>query len=234
MSDYATALKVGTTCVVLSLVEDGLLGTEVEIRDPLETLRSVSRDPSWKWLVKRKAGGTIKAVDLQRIYLEAGKKRLAGVDMQTDWVLREWEATLDALESDPMTLANKLDWVAKHKMYTEFMKSEGVGWHDDVMQSLDIEYHNANRSQSLFYGLEELGEMERLVTDAEIAEATVAAPQNTRAAARADIIKKLLDKKSKDYVIDWDLVYLAKNRHLDLKNPFDTYLKEAESFTKGI
>jgi proteasome accessory factor A len=234
MSDYATALKVGTTCVVLSLVEDGLLGTEVEIRDPLETLRSVSRDPSWKWLVKRKTGGTIKAVDLQRIYLEAGKKRLAGVDTQTDWVLKEWEATLDALESDPMTLANKLDWVAKHKIYTEFMKSEGVGWHDDVMQSLDIEYHNANRSQSLFYGLEELGEMERLVTDAEIAEATVAAPQNTRAAARADIIKKLLDKKSKDYVIDWDLVYLAKNRHLDLKNPFDTYLKEAESFTKGM
>jgi hypothetical protein len=35
-------------------------------------------------------------------------------------------------------------------------------------------------------------------------------------------------------VIDWDLVYLAKHRHLDLKNPFDTYQKEAESFAKLI
>lgn len=234
MSDYATALKVGTTCVVLSLVEDGLLGTEVEIRDPLESLRSVSRDGSWKWLVKRKSGGTIKAVDLQRIYLEAAKKRLAGVDAQTDWVLREWESTLDALEADPLSLAHKLDWVAKYKMYTEYMEAEGVGWHDDVMQSLDIEYHNANRSQSLFYGLEELGQMERLVSDTEIAQATVSAPQNTRAAARSELIKKLLEKKAKDYVIDWDLVYLAKNRHLDLKNPFDTYMKEAEGFTKGM
>jgi proteasome accessory factor A len=234
MSDYATALKVGTTSAVLSLVEDGLLGTEVEIRDPLEHLRLISRDPTYKWIVKRKTGGTIKAVDLQRIYLDAAKKRLAGVDKQTDWVLTEWESTLDALDTDPMSLSNKLDWVAKRKLYQEFIDSEGVKWGDDIMQSLDIEYHNVNRNQSLFHALEESGDMLRLVSDAEIAEATVMAPQNTRAAARSEIIKKLIEKKSKDYVIDWDLVYLAKNRHLDLKNPFDNYLKEAESFSKGI
>mgnify|MGYP003330477090 CR=1 FL=1 len=75
MSPFATALKIGTTSCVLSLVEEGLLGPEVEIRDPLEALRSVSRDPTWRWLVKRKSGGTIPAVDLQRIYLEAARKR---------------------------------------------------------------------------------------------------------------------------------------------------------------
>jgi proteasome accessory factor A len=234
MSDYATALKIGTTSCALSLVEDGLLGTEVEIRDPLETLRSVSRDPTFKWVVKRKSGGTISAIDLQRIYLEASKKRLAGVDAQTDWVLAEWEKTLDALETDPMTLSRKLDWVAKRKMYLEYMDSEGAGWQDEVMQSLDMEYHNVNRSQSLFYALEEMGEMEQLIPHSEVIAASVTAPQNTRAAARSEIIKKLIASKSKDYVIDWDLVYLAKNRHLDLKNPFDTYLKETESFTKTI
>lgn len=234
MSDYATALKVGTTSAVLSLVEDGLLGTEVEIRDPLETLRAVSRDPSYKWLVKRKAGGTIRAVDLQRIYLEAAQKRLSGVDEQTDWVLTEWESTLNALETDPMTLATKLDWVAKKKLYDEYIATEGCSWQDEIMQSLDIEYHNVNRSQSLFYALEDEGLMDRLVTDLDIADATVTAPQNTRAAARSEIIKRLIERKSKDYVIDWDLVYLAKNRHLDLKNPFDTYLKDADAFTKGF
>lgn len=235
MSDYATALKVGTTSCALSLVEDGLLGSEVEIRDPLEALRSVSRDPSWKWIVKRKNGGTISAIDLQRLYLEASKKRLAGVDAQTDWVLAEWEKTLDALERDPMTLANKLDWVAKRKMYQEYIDSEGsVGWQDEVMQSLDLEYHNVNPTQSLFYALEEAGEMERLIPHPEIARSMVVAPPNTRAAARSEIINKLIASKSRDYVIDWDLVYLAKNRHLDLKNPFDTYTREAESFGKTI
>ena len=234
MSDYATALKVGTTSAALTLVEDGLLGTEVEIRDPLETLRSVSRDPTWKWQVKRKSGGTISAIDLQRIYLAAAQKRLAGTDEQMDWVLREWESTLDALEKDPMSLYKKLDWVAKRKIYQEFIDSEGVSWQDEVLQSLDIEYHNVNPAQSLFYALEEQGEMERLIPHAEIAAAVVEPPQNTRAKARAQIINKLIASKSRDYVIDWDLVYLAKNRHLDLKNPFETYEKEAESFGKTI
>jgi hypothetical protein len=61
----------------------------------------------------------------------------------------------------------------------------------------------------------------------------VVPPQNTRAKARAVIINKLLANKSRDYVIDWDLVYLAKNKHLDLKNPFDTYDEEAASFTQA-
>ncbi|MBC8141367.1 MAG: proteasome accessory factor PafA2 family protein, partial [Armatimonadetes bacterium] len=234
MSEYATALKIGTTSCALSLVEEGLLGGEVEIRDPLETLRAVSRDPTYKWLVKRKSGGTISSVDLQRIYLEASKKRLSGVDAQTDWVLREWEFTLDALERDPMSLATKLDWVAKKKIYEEYIESEGVGWQDEVMQSLDIEYHNVNPAQSLFTALEENGDMERLISPSEIATAAVVAPQNTRAKARADIISKLINTRSRDYVIDWDLVYLAKNRHLDLKNPFDTYDEEAASFSKTI
>jgi proteasome accessory factor A len=233
-SDYATALKVGTTSCALSLVEEGLLGTEVEIRDPLEALRTISRDPTWKWIVKRKSGGTISAVDLQRIYLAASQKRLAGVDAQTDWVLAEWEKTLDALDRDPMTLATKLDWVAKRKMYQQFIDSEGCDWQDEALQSLDLEYHNVNPAQSLFYALEEAGEMERLIPHEEIARATVVPPPNTRAHARAQIISKLIASRSRDYVIDWDLVYLAKNRHLDLKNPFDTYTRETESFAKTI
>jgi proteasome accessory factor A len=234
MSDYATALKIGTTSCVLSLIEEGLLGAEVEIRDPLETLSSVSRDPSYKWLVRRKGGATIPAVDLQRIYLEAAKKRLAGLDAQTDWVLREWEATLDALEKDPMQLADRLDWVAKKKLYEEYMGATGAKWQDDIMQSLDLEYHNVNRSEGLFYALENSGEMMRLVSDEDIANATLEAPQNTRAAARGSILRKLLNSKSRDYVLDWDLIYLGKNRHLDLKNPFHNYLSEAEAFAKNL
>ncbi len=85
-----------------------------------------------------------------------------------------------------MTLATKLDWVAKRKMYQEYIDSEGVDWQDEVMQSLDLEYHNVNPSQSLFYVLEEAGQMERLIPHEEIARATCVSPSNTRAAARAD------------------------------------------------
>src|SRR5207302_9706229 len=58
MSEYALTLKIGTTCLVLDLIEEGLAPREVEVADPLETLRSVSRDPKMRWLVRLKNGRT--------------------------------------------------------------------------------------------------------------------------------------------------------------------------------
>jgi proteasome accessory factor A len=235
MSEYATLLKIGTTSLVLDLIEDGILLKEVEIADPLEALKSVSRDPSLKWKVRRKEGGTIGAVDLQRCYLKAAKQRYAGRDAQTDYILREWESTLDQLEADPMKLANKLDWVAKKKMLQDFIASEkNVRWGDDITHSLDLEYHNVNPETGLYYGLEQAGLMRRETTDEKIEQAIYTPPHNTRALGRGIVIDKLLESASRDYVIDWDLIYINKRQHLDLKNPFDTYEDEARGFSAGL
>lgn len=235
MSEYATLLKVGTTSLVLELIEEGLLLRDTELRDPLETLKSVSRDPTWKWIVKRKEGGSIRATDLQRIYLMAAKERYAGRDEQTDYVLKEWEYCLDTLDKDPYLLADKLDWVAKRKMLEDFIEEEGtVKWGDDVLHSLDLEYHNVNPENGLYYGLEQANLIKRESTDLRIFEATMTPPANTRAKGRGVVIDKLLSTNSRDYVIDWDLIYLSKRLHLELKNPFNTYEEEAMQFANGI
>src|SRR5256714_11409379 len=113
MSEYALLLKVGTTSLVLDLIEEGTVPPDVEVADPLETLRSVSRDPTLKWPVRMRSGKTISAIDLQRRYLDAAKRYLYRKDAQTDMVLREWEAILASLESDPLSTADRLDWSAK-------------------------------------------------------------------------------------------------------------------------
>src|SRR5438874_13174793 len=102
MSEYALWLKIGTTSVILDLIEEGLVPQDMELADPLETLRSVSRDPKMKWIVRLRNAKTIPAVDLQRRYLSAAKQFLHRRDPQTDRVLVEWERTLDDLERDPL------------------------------------------------------------------------------------------------------------------------------------
>jgi proteasome accessory factor A len=141
---------------------------------------------------------------------------------------------LDGLERDPMAMGDRLDWVAKKQMLQEFMDSEGVDWHDDVLQSLDMEYHNINPQTSLYYGLQEMGSMKRVCTDEEILRATVEPPQNTRAKGRAAVISSLIQQKWNRYLIDWDWVRVDKDRHLELRNPFHTYDMEAEAFTQGL
>src|SRR5205823_5194932 len=148
--------------------------------------------------------------------------------------LAEWERTLNDLETDPMLTADRLDWSAKKRLYERFIHEEGVSWRDDVMQSLDLEYHNINPETGLHAGLEQAGQIMRATTDEKIAEAMTHSPDNTRAFGRGQIVNHLLARPGSRYVIDWDAVYIERNRQLDLKNPFHTYEKESLRFMRGV
>jgi proteasome accessory factor A len=234
MSEWATAMKVGTTSLVLDLVEAGLVPPEVRLLDPVDTLKKVSRDQTWRWPATLATGKTVPSVDLQRIYLEAAQRYLSGRDAQSDWVLREWDYALTGLETDPMLLDDRVDWVAKRKLLEMFREAEGATWQDDVMQSLDLEYHNINPARGLYHGLVEEGQVHRVLDDDRIDCARTQPPATTRAAARGRVIRRLIDSHAKKYVIDWDSVYLDRDRYLDLRNPFHDYEKEAEKFMRAM
>jgi proteasome accessory factor A len=234
MSEWGSAMKAGTTSLVLDLVEDGLVPPEVRVADPIETLRSVSRDPSWKWIVRLADGRTMPAIDLQRIYLGAAQRHLSGRDAQTDWVLREWDYALTGLEADPMLLDDRVDWVAKRKLLEMYRAAENLSWHDDIMYSLDLEYHNINPDRGLYYGLVEAGQMKRILDDARVDAARTNAPPDTRAAGRGKVIRDMVGQRTSKYVIDWDGIYLERERYLDLRNPFHTYETEACNFVADL
>jgi len=234
MSEWGSAMKAGTTSLVLDLVEEGLVPPEVRIADPIETLRSVSRDPSWRWIVRLADGRTMPAVDLQRIYLGAAQRHLSGRDAQTDWVLREWDYALTGLEADPMLLDDRVDWVAKRKLLDMYRASEGLSWQDDMMYSLDLEYHNINPDRGLYYGLVEAGQMKRVLEDERVEAARVTPPGDTRASGRGKVIRDMVAQRTGKYVIDWDGIYLERERYLDLRNPFHTYEAEACNFVSDL
>jgi len=234
MSEYAMWLKTATTCMALDLLDLKVLPNLVKLEDPLAALRSVSRDAKYHWNVQRADGKTIGAVDLQRIYLGACQQFLKGKDAQTDEALIAWEEVLDQLEQDPMQLGDKLDWVAKKQMLESYMDSENVSWGDDVLHSLDLEYHNINSQTGLYYGLEEMGAMQRVCSDERLREAVSTPPSDTRAKGRAVVVKELIERQWGRYLIDWDWVRLDKDRHLELRNPFYTYEAEAALFMQGL
>ncbi|HZO87594.1 MAG TPA: proteasome accessory factor PafA2 family protein [Chthonomonadaceae bacterium] len=189
MSEYATALKVGTTSLVLSLLEEGW-SSPIKLLDPVRAVKQVSRDITLKQRVERQGGSPVTALEIQRLYLQEAEKRLCGRDEETDWTLAEWASTLEALETDPLSLADRLDWVAKFKLLDAFRAEEGLSWNDPYMQSLDLAYHNIDPEQGLYYGLEQAGEMRRLVTDARIQAAMSCPPADTRAFIRGLFVER--------------------------------------------
>jgi len=233
MSEYANALKVGTTALVLNLLERRIFPHDVELDDPVWALKAISRDPTYAWILDRADGGTISAVDVQRRYLALAQKNLAGMDSESDWVLREWERTLDDLARDPMTLVDRVDWVAKKWLLETFMASERLGWGDPWLQSLDLEYHNINPNRGLYFDLERQGRMARVLTESDIDRASIEPPADTRAKARSAVVSALQESRAR-YIVDWDSVYLENERHLSLRDPFRTYDEEVDAFVREI
>lgn len=221
-SIYAYKLKVGTTNLVLQLLEDGVLKHEPELVQPLIVLRDISRDTTYKWEVMLEDGTVTSALDIQYRLLELAQ-RYAGSTPDTDWVLTEWSYVLDKLKSDPMSLGDRLDWVAKKQMIESFIADAGVNWQDDVLHSLDLEYHNINPAQSLFYALPEDTPL-RQIDEIGVIDGMTDAPENTRAFGRSLLVKKAVDRGvGMPYMFDWSSAALGRRDFYEMPDPFETY-----------
>lgn len=222
-NEYAYALKVGTTALVLRLLEDNKVPDTIAMAQPLIALRDVSRDPTYKWVVTMLNGDTIGAVDLQRKYLKFAQS-YKGESEQTDWILTEWQDILDGLEKNPLELGDRVDWVAKRKIVEQYIQEEGVEWSSDALHSIDLEYHNIDPDKSLFHALQQMGGTKRFVSDLDILDAMTEPPQNTRAKGRSELVKAVLDRGiSKFYQFDWSGVALDRHNYIEMADPFDTY-----------
>jgi proteasome accessory factor A len=220
--DFAYALKVGTTCLMLDLVEDGLIPDRLRMLDPLTALREVSRDESYRWIVTMADGKTMSAVDLHREYI-ARAERYRSRDEQTDWTLDNWTATLDQLERDPLQLADRLDWVAKKKIVEQYIAETGCDWHDDSLHSIDLEYHNIDPDRSLFHALKQMREVFEVISEIAVVDAMTEPPSNTRAFGRSKLVRWLIANRTPSYWVDWDAVYLDRQTVIDMPDPLNSY-----------
>ena len=188
MSEWATALKIGTTAMVLTLIERGEV-PRIEIAQPVEATKAISRDQNYDWTIELSDGHKISAIDVQRLYLKAAEK-IGSDDAETKWLLEEWETVLNDLERDIALARDRVDWVAKKFLLSEFREEEKLSWTDPWLQALDLEYHNIFPDQGLFYELVRQGSMRNIVSEEEIKSAIFAPPETTRAFFRGRSIAR--------------------------------------------
>lgn len=208
MSEYATALRTGATNLVVALIESGW-STPVVLRDPVKAIKEISRDETYQWLVETDEGDRLSAVDIQRCYLRAARElELPG----SEWILDEWENTLNALADDPFQLHDSLDWVAKKMLLDDFVESEQLDWEKDAatLQSIELAYHDIDPQNSLYYGLVESGAMRTLVSEEEIEAALETAPSNTRAALRGVLVRRFASQIKS---ISWGAILAEEAGH---------------------
>jgi proteasome accessory factor A len=229
MSPFASALKIGTTACVLTLLESGRLPKDLSLLDAVQSTRDVSRDPTGAWLVRLEDGRTIGSLDVQWQFHALAQKHLSGIDEETDWLIESWSYTLEALGSKPEALIGGVDWITKKWLLETFMAAENVGWDDPWLQSLDLEYHNIDPAKGLFFGItgaKRIGEWNDSVRRPE---ALSSPPANTRAAGRARAVE-WFQQREQPYVINWDSIAADNRDFIVMGDPFHTYEEEVHAF----
>ena len=232
LSLYAHYLKIGTTALVLQALLNGAPLEKIpRLVDPLQSLKGISRDPSWQWLARLSNGLKTTAVEIQRTYLKLVQEFCTGLDPDWKGVLHAWEKILDDLERDPLSTADRLDWSAKHKLIEQFREVEKLGPDDPWLQSLDLSYHLLDREQGLFYGLMDQGAFQLPYPRERIISHSLCPPVTTRAAVRGLCVERFgaaVDAAQWDYI---SLRGATCKIELDLRNLFDPQLvKESLKF----
>jgi proteasome accessory factor A len=192
MSEYATFLKVGTTAIVLSMIEDNALTVDLTLAHPVAAIRQVSYDLSLQQTLLLRTGERMSALDIQWSLLEMARKyeQSHGLESvgseQGQQILDLWETVLDGLSQNPDSVADIVDWVAKRRIIDAFADRHSVAIGDPRLKTIDFQYHDMRPEKCLAkrVGLRTMAEPEQ------VRRAMTEPPESTRAYFRGKCLTR--------------------------------------------
>lgn len=196
MSEVATFLKLGTTALWMAVIDDDATDRTIRFARPIPALRNVSTDLSLSDPIELDDGSTMTALEVQweifrqcAAYAESHGLEAVGESVGT-MVLARWQSVLEALESDPMSLADQVDWIAKYRLLNAYRDRHGLEWSDSRLRAMDLQYHDIRPEKSL---ARRVG-LETIVDPAEVERAIGSPPEETRAWFRGSCIERFSDE----------------------------------------
>ena len=225
MSETTMLLKVGSTDLVLRMIEAGLVMRDLTLENPIRAIREVSHDLTGRKKLRLANGREATALEIQREYLSKAADFADRRDLRTGTVAKVldlWERTLDAIEQQDLSkLEREIDWAIKYRLIQRYQEKYDLPIAHPRIAQLDLAYHDISRKRGLYYLLERRGLVERTARDLDIFQAKSVPPQNTRARLRGEFIKRAQEQR-RDFTVDW--VHLKLNdqaqRTVLCKDPF--------------
>lgn len=208
MLEVATWLRVGTTSLVLGVLEAaGEHGVPelaaLALADPVAAVHAVSHDPTLTTRVELADGRRMTALEVQRAVLDVVRARVD--DPESDEVLDRWASVLERLGQDPALCAREVEWVAKLRILDGMRRRDHLAWDHPRLAAMDFQWSDVRPERGLYHRLVAAGAVERLTTDEEVERAVHEPPEDTRAYFRGTVVRRFADAVR---AASWDSVVL--------------------------
>ncbi|HEY0803937.1 MAG TPA: depupylase/deamidase Dop [Pseudonocardiaceae bacterium] len=192
LAETSTYLKVGTTALILDMIESGQRFDQLRLADPVRAVHAISHDPTLKTTVELANGRKFTGLDIQFAYHEQVSRFVEreGTERVSRDVLRVWGQVLDDLATDPAKCADRLDWPAKLRLLEGYRARDSLQWGSPRLQLVDLQYADVRLDRGLYNRLVARGSMKRLVSEEEVREAISAPPEDTRAYFRGRCLER--------------------------------------------
>jgi proteasome accessory factor A len=224
MSETTTLLKLGSTGLVLRMIEAGTWPQDMTLDNAVRAIREVSHDMTGRSRVRLANGRELTALEIQYEYLNQVRDFTSknGLDAVGERVLDMWERALAAIETGNLDLiAREIDWVTKYQLIERYRARHDLPLSSPRVAQLDLAYHDVHRGRGLYYLLQRIGAVARVTQDLDVFEAKSVPPQTTRAKLRGEFVRRAQEKR-RDVTVDW--VHLKLNdqvqRTVLCKDPF--------------
>lgn len=194
--DVSNLLKVGTTSLVLWLLEQGQISLELDslvLYEPVAATWEVSHDPTLRATIDMHDGSEKTALDIQEIYLDIIRRAIEQVgepDFDTNEILTLWQWAIDTLRRDPLEAADSIEWVAKYQIMESLRQRGNLSWDNDRLRALDLQWHDLRPEKSIVNRLDQAGRVRRIFHPEQVEWAVRHAPESTRAYLRGGLIRR--------------------------------------------
>jgi len=224
MSEVATFLKIGTTSLVLAMIEDDAFPEQLLIRQPVPAIRSISADTSLTQTIEMVDGRRLAALEVQECLLQAAKVWAGRYGLGTigeecgERILSEWTSVIEDLNRDPYLARDRVDWVAKMALLDAYAKSRSLSEGDPKLKLIDLQYHDLRPER----GLAAKAGLRRLIEPAVVQDSIAEPPLTTRAYFRGKVLQKWPELV---VAANWDSVVLDVGGDALVRIPMDEPLR---------
>jgi hypothetical protein len=210
-------LKVGLMQIQAAMIEAEQIRCTHLLDDPVEAVVRFSHDPSLQTKALLTSGEERTAVDLLRFFLDdmtdfVERGGCEGFVPHAREIMELANDTVQKLAArDFDALLGRVEWLLKQQMLERTLaKHTHLNWQSPEIKHLDHLYSSLDPAEGLYWIYEQNKVVETLVTPGEIERFMHSPPDDTRAYARAMLLRKA-DAEQVRYV-DWDRIHFRFDR----------------------